>query len=289
MFEEIQQMESMDKLRSATQSIRRGGDVKFITFYCYNPPRSKTNWTYQERLIKEQDPNAYVSHSNWEMLPDELARKWLGSDWIHDALLTKELQPDVYEHEYLGIPIGYGTDVFKNLEIREITNEEISSFDNVVGGLDWGFADDPFAYTRSHYDPKRRVLYIFDELVERGLLNRESASRVGAKLWKNPRELIVADSAEPKSISEYQSLGLNVRASKKGNGSVETGTKFLQELNGIIIDGKRCPVSTKEFTSAEFEVNRDGEVLPRVGGDNHIIDGIRYRMEQEQRRKGGWR
>lgn len=289
MFEEIQQMENMEKLRSATQSIRRGGDVKFVTFYCYNPPRSKSNWTYKERLEKQKDSNAYVHHSNWEMLPDELARKWLGSDWIHDALHIKEHQPDVYEHEYLGIPIGYGTNVYKNLELRTIDQKELNTFDNVVGGLDWGFADDPFAYTRSHYDSRRRILYIFDEIVQRGLLNRESASKVGAKLYRNPRELIVADPSEAKSIAEYQGLGLNIQGAKRGAGSIESGIKFLQELESIVIDPERCPVSALEFSTAEFAVDRYGEVLPRVDKDNHCMDGIRYRMEVEQRAKSGWR
>ena len=119
-------------------------------------------------------------------------------------------------------------------------------------------------------------------------MNRESASKVGAKLYRNPRELIIGDSAEPKSIMEYKGLGLNIAKSKKGNGSVENGIKFLQELSNIIIDPKRCPEATREFTSAEFSVDRDGNVLNRVDKDNHIMDGIRYRMEMEQKKKAGW-
>lgn len=288
MFEEIQEFDGMDKLRSATQSIRRGADINFQTFYCYNPPRSKNNWTYQSMLDMKERKDTLVSHSNWEMLPDELAYKWLGTSWIEDALALKRSDPDKYAHEYLGIPVGYGTDVFKNLEIREISDEEIKSFDNVVAGLDWGFANDPNAYVRSHFDRRRRILYIFDEYVRAGMGNREMASIIASKTRNNKYELVVAD-REPKSVRELETLGINIITAKKGNGSVESGTKFLQELNEIIIDPIRCPVSTKEFTQAEFEVNRNGEVLPRVKDENnHTIDATRYRMEQEQGTQWGW-
>jgi len=289
MFEEIQEFDGLDKLRSATQSIRRGANINFQTFYCYNPPRSKNNWTYESMLDMKQRKDTLVSHSNWEMLPDELAYKWLGRSWIEDALALKESDRDKYDHEYMGIPVGYGTDVFHNLEIKEITSDEIKSFDNVAGGLDWGFARDPNAYTRSHFDKRRRILYIFDEYVQNGIGNRQQASIIAGKTRRNPLELTVADSAEPKSNAELIELGLNVIPAKKGNGSVEAGTKWLQELNAIIIDPVRCPVATHEFTTAEYELNRNGEVLPRVKDvNNHTIDSIRYRCELEQQTTWGW-
>ena len=289
MFEEIQEFDDMSKLRSATQSIRRGADVNFQTFYCYNPPISKNNWTFQSLLDMKKNEKAVVSESNWEMLPHDKAVKWLGQTFIDDALHMKEHNRSQYDHEYMGIPVGYGTDVFANLELREITDEEIDRFDNVVGGLDWGYADDPFAYTRSHFDGRRRILYIFDEIVGTKLLNREATSLISQKIIRNPRELIVADSSEPKSIAEVSDLGLNIIGAKKGNGTVEHGAKFVQGLSAIIIDPERCPVASKEFTTAEFDVDRQGNVLPRVKDENnHTIDGIRYRMEQEQKRKWGW-
>lgn len=289
MFEEIQEFGEMEKLRSATQSIRRGANINFQTFYCYNPPRSKNNWTYTTMLEMKDDPKTLVSQSNWEMLPPDTALKWLGQSWIDDAYTLKRQNPDKYDHEYLGIPIGYGTDVFDNIELREISDHEIRTFDNVVGGLDWGFSTDPFAYTRSHYDKRTRSLYIFDEIVGQGMLLRQSVSMVSSKLRNNPMELIVCDSSEPRSIAEYKDLGMNVIPAKKGNGSVEHGTKWLQELNAIIIDDSRCPVAAREFTTAEYEINRAGEVLPRIKDeDNHTIDGIRYRCELEQQSSWGW-
>jgi phage terminase large subunit len=222
------------------------------------------------------------------MLPQDIALKWLGKDWIADAMALKERDPNAYLHEYMGVPVGYGTNVFPNIDIRDMDDEEISGFDNVAGGIDWGFANDPVAYTRSHYDVKRRILYIFDEIVATEMMNRQLAFKI---MQKAPiTELIVCDSAEPKSVSEVKEAGLkNAVKAKKGPGSVESGTKFLQELTLIVIDKKRCPNAAREFINAEFEVDRFGTIKNRIADhDNHTIDSIRYRMEKEMKRKSGW-
>ena len=287
-YEEVHQLSGMDKIRSANQTIRRGSDQRFITFYTYNPPRNKGSWVNQESQMLENNPEFVVSKSNWEMIPNELALKWLGKDWISDALTLKERDPNAYLHEYMGVPVGYGTNVFPNIDIRDMDDDEIRSFDNVVGGIDWGFANDPVAYTRSHFDIKKRILYIFDEIFEQGVMNRQLAYRILLKAPVN--ELIICDSAEPKSISEIKEAGLrNAVKAKKGPGSVESGTKFLQELTLIVIDKKRCPNTAREFINAEFDVDRFGNVVNRIADhDNHSIDSIRYRMEKEMKRKSGW-
>lgn len=290
-FEELHQLPDISKIRSALQSVRRGSDEKFTTFYTYNPPRSKNNWINQEAEQIKNLKDYYYSISNWEQLPEDLAQKWLGRDWINDALTLKKRDIDSYKHEYLGIPIGYGSVVFKNIEEENISDEKIKKFDNVIGGLDFGFANDEAAFSRIHYDKKNRILYIFDEVYGKQILNRQLAEIVKRKLENNPRELIVADCAEPKSILELkQDFGLNIIPCKKGQGSIETGTKFLQELTHIIIDRRRCPNTFREFTNAEFEIDKYGNTLPKVkDSSNHTIDAIRYALEFEMGNKCGWK
>lgn len=288
-YEEVHQLSGMDKIRSANQTIRRGSDQRFITFYTYNPPRNKGSWVNQESAYLETNPEFVVSKTNWEMFPHELALKWLGEDWIKDALALKVRDPDSYMHEYMGIPVGYGTNVFPNIDIRDMDDEEISTFDNVVGGVDFGFANDPAAYVRSHYDRDRRILYIFDELYGLGLLNRQLAAKI-IDILPNMSELIVCDSAEPKSVAELHDRGLNAVRAKKGPGSVESGTKFMQELTLIVIDKKRCPNTAREFINAEFDVDRFGNVVNRLADkNNHTVDATRYRLELEMKRRSGWR
>ena len=97
-------------------------------------------------------------------------------------------------------------------------------------------------------------------------------------------ELVVCDSAEPKSIAELQEYGISAMGAKKGPDSVVYGMKWLQDLEEIVIDSKRCPMTAKEFT--EYELESDGN-----GGwkayfpdrNNHAIDAVRYSRERDMR------
>jgi phage terminase large subunit len=105
----------------------------------------------------------------------------------------------------------------------------------------------------------------------------------------NLREIGLCDSAEPKSIEELKQMDLNVSKAKKGPGSIETGIKFLQELEEIIIDRDRAPNAAREFSNAEFDTDKNSNVLRRlVPTDDHTIDATRYRLELETRNKWGW-
>ena len=91
--------------------------------------------------------------------------------------------------------------------------------------------------------------------------------------------LIYADSAEPKSIAELRDYGLNIIGAKKGPDSVEYGMKFLQDLNRIYIDRKRCPNTYNEFIKYEYEVNKNGEFISAYPDkNNHAIDSVRYAL-----------
>ena len=291
-YEEVAQLSGMDKIRSANQTIRRGSNERFVTFYTYNPPRSKSNWVNTEFDVLKRDKDYYVSLSNWEMLPHDLAEKWLGPDGIKDALSLKKRDIAAYTHEYLGKPVGYGTDVFKNLTFRRITDEEIKTFDNIAGGIDYGFANDPAAYVRSHYDKRYRKLYIFAEIYGTGMLNRQLAREVMTLVpdINENYEYTTCDSAEKKSTADLKDEGLLwVVNAEKGPGSVERGTKWLAELEEIVIDDVRCPNTAREFANAEYEVDKEGNVLRKVADhDNHTIDATRYRCEREMKKKAGW-
>ena len=92
---------------------------------------------------------------------------------------------------------------------------------------------------------------------------------------------ITCDSAEPKSIAELKSLGLTrVKGAKKGPDSIEYGIKFLQKLNKIYIDPKRCPNIAREFTGYAYDMDKNGNFISRYPDrDNHSIDAVRYAIE----------
>lgn len=271
-FEEKDQFAGRKEIRSILQSTMRGGAV-YWNFESYNPPISKDNWANLDS--QESRPDRLCHKSTYLQAPPE----WLGEQFLAEAEYVKETNEREYRHEYLGEAVGSGSEVFENLEIREITDEEISHFDRIKNGLDWGYYPDPFAFNRMQYDAARRTLFIFDELTAHKQGNRETADRLLAKgLTREDR--IVADSAEPKSIADYNKFGLACVGAQKGAGSVEYSFKWLQQLNKIVIDPRRCPDTAREFTKYEYERTRDGEIISGYPDhDNHHIDAVRYGTE----------
>lgn len=270
-YEELDQFAGMEEIRNLNQSLMRGGS-KFWCFSSYNPPKSANNWVNEEMLLDEQD--RLVHRSDYlSVNPD-----WLGPQFIYEADKLKAKNETAYRHEYLGEITGTGGAVFENVTEKRITDEEIQQFDRRRYGLDFGFAVDPLAFVSMHYDSKREILYIFDEIYQPKLTNRQAAVKIKKKITETA--LIRADSAEPKSIKELNELGLRVMAAKKGPDSVEFGIRWLQGLSAIVIDKKRCPNTYKEFVTYEYETTRDGQYISAYPDkNNHAIDAVRYGCE----------
>lgn len=279
-YEEFDQMTGMNEVRKIDQSVKRGGN-EFITFRIYNTPKSKRHFVNVEK--RTINPKRLVHKSTYLDVPVD----WLGQPFFDDAELLKQNNPTAYANEYLGEETGDGGNVFENVELREITDEEIENFDYLYQGMDFGWFPDPLAWTKMCYQPNKLTLYIFDEFV----VNKMSNSKVWDYLKDNKGvkndDLITADSAEPKSIGDFQSYGSLMRGAKKGPDSVEYSMKWLSGLAKIVIDPKRCPKSAEEFTTYEHPQDKDGNYITGyVDADNHCIDSVRYAMNPIWRRKG---
>ncbi len=263
-FEEVDQFASMDEIRNILQSLFRGENKKRISFFSYNPPKSSRSWVNQEAKIPK--PGRRVHHSDYRDVPPE----WLGERFLADAEHLKKTNETAYRHEYLGEEVGTGLEIFTNVELRAITQDEIAVFDRIRQGLDFGYAVDPLCFERMHYDRTRRRLYLFAEISGLNLFNRQ--------FWEKAQRyndvVTVADSAEPKSIAELKSWGMKIKAAKKGPGSVEFGIKFLQDLEAIIIDPERCPLAAKEFINYALETDRNGIIKSQFPDkENHCLTG----------------
>lgn len=278
-FEELDEFENEEKIRSIQQSVVRGGE-QFTVFYTYNPPKSQRSWVNDP--IQWGKPGILCHHSTYLTVP----RSWLGEQFIMDAEHLRDTKPEAYAHEYLGEITGSGNAVFDNVAAETITNEDIKAFDRLYNGVDWGFYPDPWAFNRMHYDAARRVLYIFGELTKYKAGNRETADALLA-FGLTGDDRITADSAEPKSVQDYKDYGLFCRGAIKGPGSVDYSHKWLQSLTKIVIDPARCPDTYKEFTEYEYERTQNGEITSGYpDANNHHIDAVRYGMEQVWKRKG---
>ncbi|WP_200814270.1 PBSX family phage terminase large subunit, partial [Megasphaera vaginalis (ex Bordigoni et al. 2020)] len=231
-------------------------------------PKSQNNWVNEEKLF--DDPDRLVHHSTYLGVP----REWLGDRFFEDAEKLKARNEMAYRHEYLGEVTGTGGAVFENVEDMNMTDELVSSFDRLYNGCDFGFAVDPLAFTRMHYDAKRETLYIFDEVYQPKLKNKPAAEMIINRIG---RELVIGDSAEPKTIAEMQELGVNMDGARKGRDSVEHGIKWLQNLEHIYIDKNRCPNTYREFVTYEYERNKEGQFISAYPDkNNHAIDSVRY-------------
>ena len=274
-YEEVDEFGGMEEIRTINQSLMRGGE-SFCVFYSYNPPKSQRNWINKEVL--EDNPGRVVHHSTYLTVPPE----WLGEQFIREAEHLKKTKPDIYDHEYMGLVTGTGGEVFRNITIRTISDDEIGQFDHISRGIDWGYASDPFHYTVNHYDKTRSRLYIFYEIQLVGLSNEKAAKIVKAENKNN--SLVICDSAEPKSIAEFNNHGIKVVGAKKGPDSVDYGIKWLQDLEEIIIDKTRCPNTAREFLNYELEPDgNDGFKAHYPDKDNHSIDAVRYSRENDMR------
>lgn len=297
-FEELDQYAGENELRTVTQSTMRGGDI-FWDFRTFNPPISKNNWANEYAEMADTRDNTLVIRNTYLDVP----RSWLGEQFFEEAEELKEINERAYIHEYLGVPIGTGGDVFQNAEDLDMEQpKEIldaygnvvstvpmwQTFDHIYNGIDWGFARDPFRFVKMHFDAKKLDLYIFDEYNTVKTRNEDVFNTLYEELKKVRKdELVIADSAEEKSVADFKAYGAWIRGADKGPDSVRYGIKWLQGLRHIYIDKRRCPYTYKEFVNYEYEQDRDGNFISAYpDANNHSIDATRYALQKYANRKG---
>lgn len=266
-FEELDEFGGMEDLRTIKASILRGGQT--VVLCSYNPPRMRSSWVNAEAMTPRS--GRLVHKSCYLDLPPE----WLGEAFLNEARHLRESNPRAYRHMYLGEATGTGGQVFDNLSLRPLTEEERGG--RTYCGLDFGFAVDPDAFVRLSYDPRSRKLCVLDEFwgvrtpVEQ--LAAEVARRAGG-------DVVRCDSAEPRIIRQLREKGIMAVPAKKGAGSVMGGIRWLQERSEIVIDPARCPNAAREFSGCEYSLGPMGEFLPEIPDrNNHLIDAARYAAE----------
>ena len=167
-FEELDEFSGIEEIRTVQQSVLRGGS-KFVVFKTFNPPISRSNWA--NVYVEEPRADSYRHKSDYRSVPVE----WLGQQFIDDAEHLRKTNQRAYDHEYLGLPVGLGTNIFELLEIREITDEEIQSFQSIYQGQDWGWYPDPKAFIRVAYvsnQDKVILQMVFTDCLNQRLLVR---------------------------------------------------------------------------------------------------------------------
>jgi len=143
-------------------------------------------------------------------------------------------------------------------------------------GLDFGYSNDPTSIVAIYrYDGG----YILDEVCYRkGLSNKQIADTINNQ---PATALVVADSAEPKSIDEIRLYGVNITGAAKGQGSIAHGIQYVQDQRISVT--KRSLNIIKEYRNYLWKTDREGKIInvPESGFD-HSLDAIRYGLASMQ-------
>lgn len=138
-------------------------------------------------------------------------------------------------------------------------------------GLDFGYSNDPTSIVAIY---RHNMGFILDEITfQKGLSNKQIADI----LSNVPKALIVADSAEPKSIDEISGYGINIIGAQKGADSVSHGIQIVQDQRISVT--KRSVNIIKEYRNYLWSTDKNGKILNEPEhAFSHSMDAIRYGM-----------
>lgn len=276
-FEELDEFAGIEEIRTVQQSVLRGGS-QFIVYKTFNPPISRSNWA--NVYVSEPRVDSYRHKSDYRSVPTE----WLGQQFIDDAEHLKKTNPRAYEHEYLGLPVGLGTNIFELLEIRTITDEEVQKYQSIYQGQDWGWYPDPKAFIRLAYVPNKEKVVLLDELGGCKIRNAAMADEIKKNQYDD--YVIYCGVDEEESIVDFRDAGLPARRAIVTPGSRKYTFEWLQ-CRTLVIDPERTPRAYKEIINYEHEVDSNGEVIADYpDGNDHWIDSIRYATSPLSMRRG---
>ncbi len=169
--------------------------------------------------------------------------------------------------------------VFENFEEKYFDIEEISKISTVetIFGLDFGYTNDPTSLFCGLIDSTSKSIYVFDEIYKKGMSNEDIYKEISALGYT--KEKIIADCAEPKSISRLRELGLRkIQSARKGKDSINSGIDFISDYK-IIIHPK-CINFIKEISNYTWDKDKNGNKINKPIDDfNHLMDAMRYATE----------
>lgn len=272
-FEEFFQITDEDSFNKIDMSIR--GDLPegyykqiIMTFN----PWSEKHWI-KKRFYDNPDENTLALTTTYK------TNEWLGSDDIALFESMKVRNPRRYAIEGLGEwGIAEGL-VYEDFVEREFNYQEISKRKSVTAifGLDFGYTNDPTAFICALVDQDAKELYIFDEHYEKAMTNSEIAAMIKYKGYA--KEVIIADSSEPKSIEEIKRAGvMRIKGAAKGKDSILNGIQLIQDYK--IIVHPKCENTILELSNYVWDT-KDGVMINKPIDDyNHLLDSLRYGMER---------
>lgn len=260
---------SNTSLEVLTPTVRKPGSQ---LIYTYN--RLLEDDPVHHRLVLEGRPNTLIINTNYDialkygMMPDVI-RLEMEDD--------RDRRPALYKHKWLGEPSSSERKIYSDWAIiNEIPHEaRLERY-----GLDFGYSNDPTAIVGIY---KYNGGFILDEVCyQKGLSNKQIADT----LINIDRALVIADSAEPKSIDEIRNYGINILPCVKGKDSINQGIQFVQYQKISIT--KRSYNLIQEYNKYLWQVDKLDKVINvPEGGFDHLMDAIRYGLDTYNHNESG--
>lgn len=268
-FEEAFQIMTEDDFNKVDMSIRGelpAGYFKQITL-TFNP-WSEKHWL-KKRFFDNPDDDTLAITTTYK------CNEWLGEDDIALFEAMKKNNPRRYNIEGLGQwGIAEGL-VFENFIEEEFNYMDISKQPNVKSafGMDFGYTNDPTAFIAALIDDDTKSIYVYDEHYQKAMTNQDIAKMIKYKGYA--KEVIIADSAEPKSIQEIKIAGIpRITAAPKGKDSILNGIQFIQ--NYKIIVHPKCENTIIELNNYVWNTKQGQVVNKPIDSFNHLMDALRY-------------
>ena len=234
-------------------------------------PISKKNWVYEYFFLNELDTNTRLVITTYK------DNKFLTDDYVAELERLQFRNPAYYRIYTLGEFATLDKLVFPVYTKKIISDDEVKNLPNWTG-LDFGYVNDPSAIVNGRIDTVNKKIYVRQEYVKKGMLNDEIANTmIDLGLAKDKS---YGDSAEPKSIAEIGSKGVNIEATEKGKDSVIHGIQWIQQYE-LIVD-ERCFKVCEELDNYTWKKDKKtGEYINEpVDTFNHTIDAIRYGLNK---------
>lgn len=241
-------------------------------------PWSDRHWL-KKRFFDTPNPNVLAMTTNYRC--NEFLSK-------SDLVLFEDMKKNPRRYAVAGEGDWGVVDglVYENWKEQVFDTSEITRRATVKSafGLDFGYTNDPSAFICLLVDETAREIYVFDEMYQKGMSNDD----IGEELVRRgySKERIRADSAEPKSIAYLRKKYLRrIRAAKKGPDSIMAGVTLIQDYTIIIHPS--CVNFITEISNYTWATDKfDNKINKPVDDFNHLMDAMRYAMEDFDGRKG---
>jgi phage terminase large subunit len=243
-----------------------------LQIYCLFNPVSKANWVYTHFGFDTGivPPDTFVLKTTY------LDNPHLSPDYIKRMENMRITNPTRWKIEALGDFVSLDRLVFHNWKSEEFNHAEIKG--DLLVGMDFGFVNDVSTILASVLDETNKRIYVFKEWGATNKTNDELAAIISSLGFS--KSVIVADSAEQKSIEEIKRLGITrIKPCVKGADSIIHGIQKLQQYE-IIIHPSCAELLVEMENYTWVKDKKTGEYINKpIDSFNHYIDALRYSLQ----------